>query len=68
MAGKGQEGGGSPKGWQVALEIGPEGGSLCVHPNPASWPCLPGDAEAVGRGGSSGGRLRIVVSRCICAL
>lgn len=36
MAGKGQETGRSPKGWQVTLEIGPEGGSLCVHPNPAS--------------------------------
>lgn len=36
MAGEGQEGGGSPKGWQVTPEIVPEGGSLCMHPGPAS--------------------------------
>lgn len=53
MAGEGQEGGGSPKGWRVALEIAPEGGSWCMYPGPASQPCLPGDAE--GGGAAVGG-------------
>lgn len=58
MAVKGQEGGRSPKGWQVAPEIAPEGGSWCVHPVRAvcaSQSCLPGDAEALGRGSGGGG-------------
>lgn len=50
MAGEEQEGGGSPKGWRVAFEIVPEGGSQCVHPGPASLGMLRRWGGGVGGG------------------